>query len=200
MPDPVIGRLLLITGASAAGKTAVGHEVASLLPRAVHIDGDAMQRFVVSGAVPMDVPPPPGAVEQLTLRYAAAMTVSSLYRRAGFDAVITDNVFEAHLTGLLFVAFADAPTEPVHVVVLDPPLEVIRKRYDARPGGGYSDTITPEALQEAVARTPRIGLWLDNGHHSPAETAAGIVDRLDETAVTQRELLVRVNAPERTTS
>ncbi|MEQ7010344.1 hypothetical protein ABN028_29615 [Actinopolymorpha sp. B17G11] len=127
MPDPVIGRLLLITGASAAGKTTVGHEVASLLSRAVHIDGDAMQRFVVSGAVPMDVPPPPGAVEQLTLRYAAAMTVSSLYRRAGFDAVITDNVFEA-------------------------------------------------------------------------ETAAEIVDRLDETAVTQRELLVRVNAPERTTS
>jgi predicted kinase len=185
--------LVLITGATAAGKTTVGREVAALLPRAVHVDGDAIQRFVVSGAVGMDVPPPPGAVEQLMLRYSGAMAVSSLYRRAGFDAVLTDNIFEAHLTGLLFLAFADTPAEPVHVVVLDPSVEVIQARYAARPGGGYGGAITPELLTGAIARTPRIGLWLDSGGQTPAETAAAILGRLGEAAVSQQDLLNRMN-------
>jgi predicted kinase len=193
MSDAGYGRLLLITGPSAAGKSTVGHEVAKLLPRAVHVDGDVIANFVVSGAVHMDLPPAAEAVEQLMLRYAAAMSVASLYRRAGFDAILTDNIFEAHLTGLLFMAFADAPAEPVHVVVLDPPLAAIRARYDARPGGGYTDTLTPEALKEAVARTPRVGLWIDNGNHQPADTAAEILDRLDEAGITQHVLLRRIN-------
>lgn len=172
MPDAGKGRLLLITGASAAGKTTVGHEVAALLPRAMHVDGGFISGFVVSGGVLMDLPPPAEAVEQLMLRYAGAMAVANLYRRAGFDAILTDNIYEIHLTGLLFLAFADAPADPVHVVVLDPPIDVIRTRYDARPGGGYTGTLTPEALTEALARTPRIGLWLDNGNQTPAETAA----------------------------
>lgn len=195
MPDPGCGRLVLITGATAAGKTTIGHEVAALLPKAVHVDGDVIHRFVVSGAVPMDLPPPPGALEQLMLRYSAALAVSSLYRHAGFDAVLTDNIFEAHLTGLLFLAFADVATQPVHVVVLDPPVDVIRARYRARPGGGYSDTITPEGLKAAVARTLRIGLWLDNGSQTPAETAAEIVSRSNEAAVTQQDLLGHLNGP-----
>src|SRR5215469_7744855 len=156
MPDPGHGRLVLITGATASGKTTAGHEVAALLPRAVHIDGDVIHGFVVSGAVHFDLPPPPGAVEQLMLRYSAAMAALSVYRHAGFDAILSDNIFEAHLTGLLFLAFADVPTEPVHVVVLEPTLDVIRARYQARPGGGYSETITPEVLKSAVARTLRI--------------------------------------------
>lgn len=189
------GRLILISGATASGKTTVGREVASLLPRAMHVDGDTIQGFVVSGAVAMDLPPPPGAVEQLMLRYASAMAVAGLYRRSGFDAVVSDNVFESHLAGLLFLAFADAPTEPVHVVVLDPPVDVIRARYGRRPGGGYADGITPETLTAAVSRTPRIGLWLDNADQSPSETAADILSRLDEAAVRHPDLVSRLNAP-----
>ena len=127
------------------------------------------------------------------LRYSAAMAVSNVYRHAGFDAILSDNIFEAHLTGLLFLAFADVPTDPAHVVVLDPTVDVIQRRYQARPKGGYSETITPEGLTRTVARTPRIGLWLDNGHQTPAETAAEIVSRLDEAAVTQQDLLSRLN-------
>jgi predicted kinase len=195
MPANRLGRLVLITGATAAGKTTVGHEVAAMLPRAVHVDGDVIHGFVVSGAIPMDVPPPPGAVEQLMLRYSAGMAVSSLYRHAGFDAILTDNIFEAHLTGLLFLAFADAPAEPVHVVVLDPPEDVVWARYRGRPGGGYSASLTPEVLATAVARTLRIGLWLDNKGQTPVETAAEVVSRLDEAAVSQQALLGRLNAP-----
>ncbi|MGH3628677.1 MAG: hypothetical protein ACRDRL_14735 [Sciscionella sp.] len=111
------GRLLVITGAQAAGKTTLGHRVAEMLPRAVHIDGDPVHRFVISGAVPLDLPPPPGAVEQLFLRYAGVLAVSRVYRRAGFDAIVTDNIFEYQLNEVLSLAFADETTDRVHLVV-----------------------------------------------------------------------------------
>lgn len=89
----MIGRLFVITGITASGKTTVGHALAARLPRSVHIDGDWVQRFVVSGAVPMDLPPPSGAIEQLRLRYAGAVAAARVYRHAGFDAVVSDNIF-----------------------------------------------------------------------------------------------------------
>lgn len=195
MSDAEPGRLLVISGASAAGKTTLGHGVAALLPRAVHVDGDDIHRFVISGAVSMDLPPAPGAVEQLLLRYAGALAVARVYRAAGFDAVITDNIFEADLTDVLSLAFADASTDQVYLVMLCPSVQVIRERYDDRSGGGYTDSITPESLTQAVARTPRLGLWLDTGHQIPAESAAEILRRLDEAAVTERDLPGRADAP-----
>jgi chloramphenicol 3-O-phosphotransferase len=190
-----MGRLVLITGATAAGKTTAGRGLAALLPRAVQVDGGDVHGFVVSGSVAMDVPPTPEAVEQLMLRYAGSLAVASVYRKAGFDAIVTDNIFEAHLIGLLFAAFADVGTEPVHVVVLDPNVDVVLQRYRARPGGGYTETVTPERLAAAVHRTARLGLWLDTSAQAPAETAAEILDRLDEAAVTQHDLLRHLNAP-----
>lgn len=79
--------------------------------------------------------------------------------------------------------------------MLCPSVQVIRERYDDRSGGGYTDSITPESLTQAVARTPRLGLWLDTGHQIPAESAAEILRRLDEAAVTERDLPSRADAP-----
>ncbi|MGI8870370.1 MAG: AAA family ATPase [Mycobacteriales bacterium] len=183
------GRLLIITGASAAGKTTVGYAVAAQLPRAVHVDGDTVHQFVVSGAVPMDLPPPPGGEEQLRLRYSGALAVAQVYLRAGFDAVITDNIFEADLIDILSLALADVATETAYLVMLNPSVGVIRERYAARPGGGYTDSITPEGMADAVARTPRLGLWLNNGSQTPTESAAEIIGRLGQAAVSKHDLI-----------
>jgi len=182
------GRLVVITGAQAAGKTTLGREVAALLPRAVHVDGDAIQRFVISGAIPFDLPPPPGATEQLFLRYEGALAVARVYRYAGFDAVVTDNIFEEQLTEFINLAFADESTDRLYLVMLDPAVDVIWARYEERPGGGYTDSITPEGLKEAVGRTARLGLWLDNGNQTIADSSAEIVRRLDEATVTEHDV------------
>ena len=182
--DSRLGRLILITGLTAAGKTTVGRHLASKLPRALHIDGDAVQRFVVSGAITMDVPPPPGAVEQLELRYAAALLVAALYRPAGFDVIVSDNIFEDHVKSLLASVLDDGDTDRAYLVMLNPTLDAIRRRYDTRPGGGHNHTLTPEALRQAVQRTPRIGMWLDTSDLTADETAAHILDHLDEATVT----------------
>jgi len=136
------GRLIVITGAQAAGKSTLGHAVADLLPKAVHVDGDAIHGFVVSGAVPYDVPPPPGATEQLLLRYAGAIAVCRVYRSAGFDAVFTDNIFGSLLVDVLTLAFADAMTADLRLVVLDPDADVLDERERSRPKKGYTESIT----------------------------------------------------------
>jgi predicted kinase len=184
------GRLIVISGPSAAGKTTVGRAVAGQLPLAVHIDGDAIQRFVVSGSVLMDIPPPPGATEQLWLRYRAALSVAALYRRSGFDAVVTDNIFETGWPMFLTLGLTSAggSERPVFAVMLDPAIDVLQERYRGRPGGGYTDSLTPEGLKAAVARTPRVGLWLDTSGQTVEESAAEILGRLDEAAVTVADL------------
>jgi energy-coupling factor transporter ATP-binding protein EcfA2 len=191
------GRLVIITGAQAAGKSTLGRAVAGLLPKAVHVDGDVVHGFVVSGQVPYDVPPPPGATEQLLLRYAGAIAVSRVYRSAGFDAVITDNIFGTAVADVLTLAFADAVTADLRLIVLDPDPEVLRVREQARGKKGYSESITVPMLVAAVREgTPRIGLWLDNGRQSVAESAAEIVRRMDSDAVVDERDLLDLLMPE----
>ncbi|WP_226344483.1 AAA family ATPase [Agilicoccus flavus] len=174
--EPTPGRLVLVTGAQAAGKTTVGRALARSLPRAVHVDGDAIAALVVSGAVEVELPLTRDALEQLFLRWNAAIAVAETYQRAGFDAVISDNVF-----GELFEDFVDfVSPAPLHVVMLCPDLDTLRARDEGRPTRGYAGTITVEALAEGVADTPRAGLWLDTSGMSVEVTVAEVRARLDE--------------------
>ena len=171
------GRLIVVTGAQAAGKTAVGYAVAARLPRAVHVDGDAISAMVVSGGVPMTLPASPAAVEQLFLRWLGAIAVAETYQQAGFDAVITDNIFGEWLEDFLdFVSPAS-----VHLVMLNPSAEVLRGREAAREKSGYDRDVTVEALFASVSEeTSRVGLWLDTSEQTVVETANDILDRLGE--------------------
>ena len=192
-----IGRLIVITGAQAAGKSTLGHAVAGLLPKAVHVDGDAIHGFVVSGEIPYDIPPPPGATEQLLLRYAGAIAVCRVYRSAGFDAVVTDNIFGTAVADVLTLAFADAMTADLRLVVLDPDPEVLNERERDRPKEGYTESITVPMLVSAVREeTPRIGLWLDNSQQSVADSAAEVVRRMDAEAVVDEHDLLDLLMPE----
>jgi hypothetical protein len=109
-----------------------------------------------------------------------------IYCAAGFDAVVSDNIFEKNLLDVLEMAFAENRT--IHLVVLNPLPHVIRARYADRPGGGYAGGITPRRLMDAVAKTPRLGLRLDNGEQTPRESAVEILRRRSETAVTRLDV------------
>lgn len=174
----------MISGAQAAGKSTVGQALADSLPRAVFIDGDAIDDFVVSGHAPMTDPPTTPAVEQLFLRYAGALTVADVYRSAGFDAVIADNIFGTFLDDYLMIA---AP-EPIHFVMLTPTVDAIRDREQARDKNAYRDGFTVEALVESVQHgSRRVGLWIDNTDLSVAQTVSQIRARADEAFVDTRE-------------
>jgi len=179
-PDLPPGRLIVVTGAQAAGKTAVAYAVAARLPRAIHVDGDAIHRMVVSGEAPMTLPAPPAAVEQLFLRWLASIAVAEAYQRAGFDAVISDNIFGEWLQDFLdFVSPA-----PVHLVMLNPTVEVLREREAGREKCGHDEVVTVEALWRSVNEdTRRTGLWLDTSQQSVVQTANDVLDRLDEALI-----------------
>lgn len=173
------GRLLLVTGARAAGKTVVGAALARSLPRAVHVDRDAIADLVVSGGVPMHLPLSRDALEQLYLRWSAAIAVAETYQQAGFDVVMSDDVF-----GELFADFVDfVRPAPLHVVMLCPSVGVLR----ARQATATEQEPSVEDVVAEVARTPLVGLWLDPSGMSVEVIVAQIRDRL-------REALIDTNA------
>ncbi len=188
---PRTGLLLVISGSTAAGKTTIGREIAGRLDCAIHIDGDVIQDLVVSGSIRMEVPPPPGALDQLRLRFRAALAVANLYRDAGFDAILSDNLFGEEARRFLAVALDVHRSRSVHFVMLNPTIEAIRDRYCQRPGGGYTPTLTPQVLNQAVEQTIHVGLWLDTSHQTAEETALDILQQLGHAAVAPEELSPR---------
>lgn len=191
------GRLVLVTGARAAGKTAVAHALARYLPRAVHLDGEVLAGFVVTGSAPAVLPLSRDALEQVYLRWSAAIAVAETYQRAGFDVVVSDSV-----VGDLFADFVDfVSPEPLHVVMLAPTLATLRAREQARgrrdghdPRGARdqrdpADSATFETLAASVAQTPRVGLWLDTSGMSLQVTVAQILGRLGEARIDTTEPL-----------
>ncbi|MFC6705848.1 phosphotransferase [Flexivirga alba] len=184
MPSTTPARIFVISGAQGAGKSTVGQALAESLPRAVFVDGDAIDDFVLSGREPMTEPPSTAAVEQLFLRYAGALTVADVYRSAGFDAVIADNIFGTFLDDYLVIA---AP-EPIHFVMLTPTADAIRAREHGRGKNAYRDGFTVEALVESVEHdSRRVGLWIDNTNLSVAQTVSQILAHAGEALVDTRE-------------
>ena len=186
--DQRTGLLIVISGPAAAGKTTIGHEIALRRDCAIHIDGDFIQRLIVTGSITMDVPPPPGALHQLRMRFQAALIVANLYRDDGFDAIISDNLFDEEAQRFLASALQSHPSRSVRFVMLNPSVDAIWKRYNQRPGGGYTARLTPEFLKAAVERTARVGLWLDTTNQTVAQTAEEVLRRLDEAEVGPADL------------
>ncbi|NHN55687.1 AAA family ATPase [Calidifontibacter sp. DB0510] len=179
-PQEPSGRLFVISGAQGVGKTTIGRALAEALTKAVFIDGDDIGNLVVSGKVTMTEPPTNDGLEQLFLRYAGALTLAEVYRFAGFDAVIADNVFGAHLEHFLDLA----QPSPVHFVMLRASIETIYGRSTRRGGGGaYRDGFTVEQCWEDVEASPRVGLWLDVDNQSVAHTVTQILRRQSEALI-----------------
>ena len=95
------GRVIVITGAMAAGKSTVAELLAHRLPRSVHVRGDVFRRMVVNGRVEMSPDPDPEALAQLHLRYALAARTADTYAAAGFDAILQDVIIGPELAGWL---------------------------------------------------------------------------------------------------
>lgn len=151
----------IICGNACAGKTTTARLLAQRLPSAAHVDGDEMQRLIVSGcrwAVPSDTDPGTGRLTgeagvQYALRIRNACLVAAAFADAGITAIVTDTIINEGFESLTQVLGG----RPVNFVVLRPPVSVLRQRgIDRLPeeaaylANRYGDSDHPEAATFAA--------------------------------------------------
>ena len=172
------GRVIVITGAMAAGKSTVAELLARRLPRSVHIRGDVFRTMVVNGRADM-TPQPTEAIAQLHLRYDLTSLTADRYAEAGFDAVVQDVIVGAELAE--FIRRITTPKR--YLVVLSPTVSALEWREEQRAKEGYVH-FSPGALDEVLRReTAQIGYWLDSSAQTPEETVDDILANLSKAAV-----------------
>jgi chloramphenicol 3-O-phosphotransferase len=173
------GRVIVITGAMAAGKSTVADLLAIRLPRSVHIHGDMFRRMVVNGRADMTPNPSPDAIAQLNLRYDLAAMAADRYAEAGFDAIVQDVILGKDLAD--FVKRIASPDR--YLVVLSPRVSALEWREEQRMKTGYVH-FSPDALDAVLQReTAQIGYWLDSSSQTPDETVEDILSNLSKAAV-----------------
>ncbi|MFX4272216.1 AAA family ATPase [Propionibacteriaceae bacterium Y1685] len=178
-PAPTTGRVIVITGAMAAGKSTVAELLAHQLPTSVHIRGDAFRRMVINGRADMTPNPTPEADAQLALRYDLAAHTADLYAAHGFDAIVQDVIIGTELQG--FIDRIRTPSR--HLVVLSPTVSALEWREEQRTKAGYVH-FSPKVLDDVLRRqTAHIGYWLDSSTQTPDETVADILENLDRARV-----------------
>jgi predicted kinase len=166
------GRIILITGNMASGKSSVAQALAERLPRSVHLRGDLFRRMIVNGRAEMGVELSTEAERQLQLRYSLAAEVARRYAQAGFSVVYQDIIIGPMLSDVVSLL---QPYQPF-VVVLCPRPTVVAARDQARAKTGYPDRASVDAFDRVLrTETPRLGHWLDNSDLTIDETVAHIL-------------------------
>ncbi|MDO5498352.1 MAG: AAA family ATPase [Propionibacteriaceae bacterium] len=178
--SPRRGRVVVITGAMAAGKSTVSELLAQRLPHSVHLRGDYFRRMIVNGQVAMTPDPAPEAIEQLHLRHQLAAVTADTYAEHGFDVVVQDVIIGADLAP--FIARIQTPER--FLVVLSPSVSVLEWREQQhRRKEGYVH-FSAQAMDTALRKqSARIGYWLDSSSQTPDETVDDILDNLDRARV-----------------
>lgn len=171
----------MVSGIQAAGKTTVGRMLAARLRRSAFVDGDVLAGMVVTGHETMSKRPSAEARRQLFLRYRQAALLAGSFWRAGFTAVVADNIYGAREPAW-FVEQVQA--QPLIFIMLVPQPAAVVEREMSRRSGAYQGWMEGAGLEEAVAEfqgflaaTPRFGLWLDTTGQTPERTVDSILAR-----------------------
>lgn len=164
--------IYLVTGLMASGKSTVANLLASKLERGVHLRGDIFRRMIVSGREEMSATPFPEAIRQLRLRYQLAVDAAKTYYNNGFSVVIQDNYYGLELSHVVDLLQG----YPVREIVLCPTVKVLKERELSRGKTGYANFSIESLYLEFMARTPRIGFWLDTSDLTPEESVNEILN------------------------
>src|SRR5436190_6846735 len=127
---PSRGRVVLVTGVMAAGKSTVAQLLAERFDRSAHLRGDRFRRMIVRG----NAAPNTEAFEaELRVRYRLGAQSADGYADAGYTVIWQDCVIGAALGEIE----ALVRTRPLDIIVLAPRLEVVAQRDADRRKHGY---------------------------------------------------------------
>ena len=177
--------LFVISGVPAAGKSTVARLLARRLDRAVYVPGDAIRAMVASGAADRAGD---AQLDQLLLRYQAALAIANVYLEAGFDVIVEDVIIGQVLRQFL----ALVPVPEMHLIFLDPDTGTLADRDRDRTKTAYGERFNVRQLRDVLhLETARIGLWLDSTALSAEETADAILADLRASHV----VISRLSSP-----
>lgn len=175
------GRIVLITGIMAAGKSTVAELLAQRLNRSVHLRGDVFRKMIVNGREEMSGNANAEALRQLNLRYDLSVDVALRYADEGFTVIYQDVILGEHLSQL---AARLRPGD--YVFVLCPAADAVAERETVRVKKGYHN-FSPLQLDDVLRnQTERLGCWLDSTGLTPEETVEQMLKQLAAAVVEAR--------------
>jgi len=164
---------IIITGAPGAGKSTVSLLVAEALARSALLNGDQINRLIVSGHVWALGDPADEAARQVQLCNRNLCELAGNFADAGFTPVI-DWIIPDH--GQLDFYLDTLAPRRVLLIVLAPGLDVCRHRNSMRDADDQFFFDGYEALTAAMRDGfGRVGWWFDTSGLTPEETATQII-------------------------
>jgi chloramphenicol 3-O-phosphotransferase len=171
---PARSEVIVITGIQAAGKSTVARLLAGRFARGVHVEGDALQHMIVSGAAGVREPGDPEgeAARQYRLRLQHMCLLGRSFSEAGFAVVLDDIVMGESWTAVREWLEGLATV----LIVLAPRVDVVAQVRDRtrakRPLGEAWAVYLDRALRETMAD---VGYWIDTSEQTPDETVDQIL-------------------------
>ena len=171
---------LIITGAPGAGKSSVARALAERLQRSALLDGDTINRLIVSGFVWALGEPADEAARQVRLLHANLCALGANFADAAITPVIDAVVTDRDRLGFFLEALAP---RRVLLVVLAPGADICRARNLERSPESQFFFEGHEALMTGMrADFGALGWWLDSAQLSLEETVQQIVTHADTLA------------------
>jgi len=169
------GKIVLVTGIMASGKSTVAQLLAESLDHSVHLRGDNFRKMIVNGRANMSTSPSEEAVQQLQLRYEIGISTALRYAKTGFAVIYQDVILGEYLR-----YFANELRPEDYIFVLCPDVNTIQQRETSRSKTGYNG-FTPEQLDTGLRETTeRLGYWLNNSVLTPQETVTEMLANIKE--------------------